>query len=907
MRGPVWYHAPSMAAKRLSLLIFGAIALIAASAAWLTGGALTLTSFQPNAVRIGLLPSPWWLVAWLGAAVVILAVSGPARRQRFALSLLAGVLILPWLPRAPAAFHIWIGPLRCWLWATVLLALLVPVLVRRTPPWLREAVRNPRRAPWLAAAVAAAAYGAGACQVFPRLPTGDEPHYLVIAQSLLEDHDLRIENNHRRGDYHQYYAGDLRPDYLRRGVNGEIYSVHAPGLAVLVAPALAMFGYPGVLTCLVLVSAWAAGLAWIATWRVTFDVAASWFGWAAAALSAPFFFQSFVVYPDAPGAALVMVGVLALVDTRPISTKRLVLTGLALAMLPWLHTRYVAAAAMLGALIAARLLSDLTVSGRLVSKRLLARQLAALLSIPVVSALCWFGFFYAIYGSPDPRGPYGGNTQSSVANLGRGIVGLLFDQQFGVLPAAPVLCCALAGLFVLAKRSLRLAATLVLVAAPYGLVVSAYQMWWGGSSSPGRFLIPVMLPLAIPAGVWFQTRRGHTGRLLGFGALTVSLLITTTLAAVDRGLLLYNFRDGSSRLLTWLSPLVNITTGLPSVFQTSPSSALLHGLVWIGAIALTAAAGILAERRGAARTTVALVLGFAATVTSSAALSVVWWDHGVSTAGVPGSSSAFTPAAATVAFLQRLDPDGHQLVARYSPIRRVRARDVLGNLTLADTSVNPPSPDGAAVALFRMPAATYGIEAIGSGTGPLTVTVDGELGPQWAWTLDASADPSHQQFRLPALVKTLLIKAPPARTLLVRPIDVPGSSERITRRASDQAARHGPGVVFLLGGHAFMELGGTWVEGGRSADFAVGADTNAPIHLLVRNPQVSNVVTLEGENWREYLILAPGEERLVALPFPPASGSLFVRVTSRHGARPSEYERGSLDTRFLGCWIETRP
>ncbi len=561
-----------MAAKRLSLKAFGAITLIAASSAWLTGGALTVTSSRPGAARLGLAPSPAWLVVWLVAGcIAFLATRSTSRR--FALILLSGIVITPWLPGAvPAALYIWTGPLRVWLWTVLLAGLVVPAVIRRAPSWLTRTARDPRRAPWLAAAIAAAAYLAGAWQVFPQLPTGDEPHYLVIAQSLVKDHDLQIENNHRRGDYHDYYAGDLRPDYLQRGQNGEIYSVHAPGLSVIVAPVLALFGYPGVLVFLALVSAWATALTWMATWRVTSDAAASWFGWATAALSAPFFFQSFVVYPDAPGAALVMVGVLALVDDRPLSTRRIVATGAALALLPWLHTRYAAAAVMLGLMLCVRLGST--------------RRIAALLSIPIVSAAGWFAFFYVIYGSPDPRGPYGGSTQSDVANLGRGIVGLLFDQQFGVLPAAPVLLCALAGIVVLLRRSLRLAVALLLLITPYGLVVSTYQMWWGGNSSPGRFVIPILLPLAIPAGVWFQTRRGHTGKLLGLGALTVSLLTTITLAGVDRGILLYNFRDGSSRLLTWLSPLVNITTGFPSVFQTTPSAALVHGLVWIAAIAL---------------------------------------------------------------------------------------------------------------------------------------------------------------------------------------------------------------------------------------------------------------------------------------------------------------------------------
>src|SRR5205814_4400524 len=103
--------------------------------------------------------------------------------------------------------------------------------------------------------IACAIFVAAAWAVSPSVPSGDEPHYLIITQSLLKDHDLRIENNHRNGDYRAYYAGELsKPDYRRRGRNGEIYSIHAPGLPALVAPACAIGGYPGVVMFLILIA-----------------------------------------------------------------------------------------------------------------------------------------------------------------------------------------------------------------------------------------------------------------------------------------------------------------------------------------------------------------------------------------------------------------------------------------------------------------------------------------------------------------------------------------------------------------------------------------------------------------------------------------------------------------------------
>jgi hypothetical protein len=40
--------------------------------------------------------------------------------------------------------------------------------------------------------------------------------------------------------------------------------------------------------------------------------------------------------------------------------------------------------------------------------------------------------------------------------------------------------------------------------APYLLLVTAYAMWWGGWSAPGRFVVPVLLLMAVPAAVFWN-------------------------------------------------------------------------------------------------------------------------------------------------------------------------------------------------------------------------------------------------------------------------------------------------------------------------------------------------------------------------------------------------------------------
>ena len=222
-------------------------ASIAAAFAWATGawaslGVVAVTS-QSTTARAGLLPPVWVLAALaVGAAVVVAALR--LSRDDTAPLWLALVAWLPWIPGPiPAAFLLFDGPLARVVVVLVAALVIVTRSARASRPRSASAFAGTLA---LAFAIAAIASGLTAWRLAPILPDGDEPHYLVITQSLLFDGDLQIENNHRQGDYLVYADRDLRPDYLKRGRNGQIYSIHAPGLSALVLPAFAAGGYPGV-------------------------------------------------------------------------------------------------------------------------------------------------------------------------------------------------------------------------------------------------------------------------------------------------------------------------------------------------------------------------------------------------------------------------------------------------------------------------------------------------------------------------------------------------------------------------------------------------------------------------------------------------------------------------------------
>ena len=185
-------------------------------------------------------------------------------------------------------------------------------------------------------------------------PSGDEPHYLVMAQSLWRDGDLKIENNHTRGDYAEYFGRDLDPHYLTRG-DGQRDLLGAPG------------GHAG---------ADRAGLrrrrlrpgrgrvhrdgrhrgdAWRGAGRSRprRALGTTTLAWAAIVFSAPFLINTFTIYPEVPAGLAVAVGLaLAL---RPVPDHRPwhdVVIGVMAAALPWLSTKY---APMSAALIAVTL------------------------------------------------------------------------------------------------------------------------------------------------------------------------------------------------------------------------------------------------------------------------------------------------------------------------------------------------------------------------------------------------------------------------------------------------------------------------------------------------------------------------------------------------------------------------
>lgn len=864
---------------------------IVALALWLSGAVFAPLGAAPDSGWIAALPS-WAALGAAAAAALILVAWRPPSHAAALLPLVA--VLLPWMPGIDAGL-IYAGPLVILVWAAVLAlgwGAAAAAAARRC-----RCATDPRRATLAAFLIALAWTGALAWRVAPMVPTGDEPHYLIITQSLIADGDLQIENNHAQRDYAAYAAGDLRPQYLVRGADGAIYPIHAPGLPALAMPAFAAAGYPGVVMFLAVVMALASALVWRIAWLATADIPSAWFGWAIVTASCTWAFQSFLVFPDAFGAAAVACGlwlVLRLDRARgghapAPRPAALAAVGVALALLPWLHTRFAVLAGGLGLMILLRLHRDGV------------RPLVAFLAAPVFGALAWFSFFYAIYGTPSPIAPWGGTGESQLSWIPGGLAGMLFDQQFGLLPYAPALAIGLIGLVTGTaagwSRATRLQVALLLFAA-YIAASASYAMWWAGLSVPAR-LLTVVLPLLAPAGaVAWQRASSMALRTVFLSLLGWTIFATASLAFAGRGRFAWNVRQHKAGLwFEWLTPLVRWTEALPAFFRAGDELGreslplpTFHAvtLVWIVVLVGAAAAALLASRYLRQRHP-PVVAGALAVTALVLALPI-----GTIIALRLQGADASSPAGAQVALLRRVS-------ARPAAIIDLGARRVVPGAAAIGamrTTLPPRAADASNVEIRSfgpLPAGRYRLTA--DPAGPAGDVLVGR-GLSVASLANDAVD-----IVLPVDVNALSIRGASGRALALQPA---GILARRWRKPAIRAMRYGPVTAFFVDDRVYAEDNGFWVGGARFANVVLQADPGVRQAMLeIVNAPVANHVSVIGGAQPFAADLAPRQAVLVPVNF-DENGAARLQIDSRSGFVPAHADPANGDQRFLGVYVKVR-
>ena len=382
-------------------------------------------------------------------------------------------------------------------------------------------------------------------------PQGDEPHYLMLSQSLLRDGDVDLKNQFDERSYRAFTGAELEPHTAPRSPRGTMYSVHTPGLAALIAPGYAVAGYTGARAIVSLCLAVTISLLGLTATRL-FGASTAATIVAMAALTTPFPVYANALFPDSV-APLAVASTLATLVTG--ARGLFFFSTVAIASLPWMHPRFLPLALILAAAIGLR---DGLRSARLIGA-----------FVPLgLSTLCLLWHFKSIYGSPSLSAAYGPGFASdvSITRIPQGALGLTLDAQFGLLLFAPLLLLASSGARALYASRPGLLAVVIAAASAIFFMGASFSMWWGGASAPARFTIGATPALLVLLGA----RLAHVGnggdprRVLagaaGFGAGLVVLAGWAPRA-------LHNRLDRESGLLRLLSPAFDLDRGFPFLAQ----------------------------------------------------------------------------------------------------------------------------------------------------------------------------------------------------------------------------------------------------------------------------------------------------------------------------------------------------
>ena len=357
--------------------------------------------------------------------------------------------------------------------------------------------------------------------------------------------------------------GDAGKDAIRaarmsrqvvRGKDGGVYSVLAPGPALLLAPSLRADralnrarGVEGRVAVSVLAfCAFGAGLV-AAVFRLVREAtgraglaAALAFGFAVVPPGLFYFYQ---FYPEMLGALVLAFAFRALALEPESALRHPWRLGLVLSLLPWLHQKFLPVWLVLVA-------TALAVAWRSSTGRRL--QLGLGLVLPtLVSGFLFALYNFAITGSvrPDALFLAWGPGGVSGARMGQGLLGLMLDARYGLLPYVPLLLLAAAGFVTGGARRF---AVILPAAFVYYLTVASADNWAGAVCNLGRYAMP-LVPLATAlVGIGIarcDARRGAMAVALMLAAWTAALALALRLdphAANDSALLLAKstFADG---------------------------------------------------------------------------------------------------------------------------------------------------------------------------------------------------------------------------------------------------------------------------------------------------------------------------------------------------------------------------
>lgn len=411
---------------------------------------------------------------------------------------------------------------------------------------------------------------------------GDEPHYLLITHSLLYDHDLAIRGNYKQHDYKTFFEGTLDV-HLSIAKDGTRYSIHPIGMPILLLPGYALGGLRGSVLFMNFLAALLALSLFLIAFAVTQDMRLSLILWVVISFTPPLLIYSSQLYPEIPSALLLAVAYYLIQYGNPKKISHTLSLGGALAYLPWVQQRMILPAILLTIYHTGRIVVAQREDRR-------TKQHIRFAALPVVflavSGMIMAGYYYLLFKNPLPNAPYLSvgikNVFSKDIFLKEGLLGLLFDQEAGLLIYAPYFLFLFAGVLFFFRQNFLQTVFLLLVISSIYIPCSGFTLKWRGSWSPvARYMVAMIPFLFVMLCVGLKNTSRYLHRYIFFFLCVLSFSWSYRFLHTPFSSLMRN--NGINRTFEEISNLVDITRYFPSFTANSTTSFPLAG-IWIALI-----------------------------------------------------------------------------------------------------------------------------------------------------------------------------------------------------------------------------------------------------------------------------------------------------------------------------------
>lgn len=334
---------------------------------------------------------------------------------------------------------------------------------------------------------------------------GDEPHYIMMTDSLVKDGEFNLRNDYYEKRSKEYYPVPLYPHVspVFSKNSPEWYSIHTTGLPIILSVPYKLFGLQGARVWIMFLQLASAVMLYFLIKRYTKSTARAAIG-LGILLLCPLFWQNFgSFFPDLLivsmwGAALLLFG------RKDVASNLALMSLLLLATLT--HSKGMI---LIGPLVLMHVLWLIKQQG--VAVWFKQQRLAN--SLIVLSALLYVYYLRTRYGVWTPTGVYGGNGQLFSANPLINTVALATDRSKGLLVHFPLIVALLPYIFMGAvgaanfiknvyQKSVKPTVDSYFIAGVisgvllYMITVLGFNDWSGATGPNGRSMIP-MIFLAI--------------------------------------------------------------------------------------------------------------------------------------------------------------------------------------------------------------------------------------------------------------------------------------------------------------------------------------------------------------------------------------------------------------------------